>query len=328
MVEIGASLSSEEHGPRMLVKIAQMAEEAGFSYALISDHYHPWTERQGNSPFVWSVLGGIAMATKRLSVGTGVTCPIMRQHPALVAQAAATVGNMFEGRFFLGLGAGENLNEHIYGDQWPPAPARHEMLREAIQVMRELWTGDDVTHYGPNFTVEEARLFTTPDQDIPIMVAASGPDAAELAAENDGLISTTPGKDVVAAFEAAGGRGKRRYGQLSLCYDQDEARARRTAREWWPTSGLKGNVNWELKTYALFDQLAEMVTEDMVAESIICGPDPEKAHAAIGKFVDAGFTHVYLHQVGPEQEKFIKWASTELLPRYEAASRPGQLRAS
>lgn len=317
MVEIGYALSSEEHRPNDLVRYAAMAEDAGFTFALISDHYHPWTTSQGESPFVWATLGGIARATDRLRVGTGVTCPLMRMHPAVIAQAAATVGDMFEGRFFLGLGAGENLNEHILGDHWPQPAVRHEMLQEAIEIIRALWDGEEVSHFGAFYTVDEAKLFTLPAQPPEIYVAASGRLAAELAGENDGLISTSPDGEVVQAFEQAGGRGKPRVGQFAVCYDEDVARARRTAHSAWPISGLSGNVNWEIKTVEHFDQLVQGVSEDQVAKAIICGPDPGPVLEKIEAFVEAGFDHVYIHQVGPDQERFFDWASREVLPRYQ-----------
>lgn len=321
-MELGFSLSTEEAPPRELVRLAAMAEDQGFPFAVMSDHYHPWTSKHGHSPFAYAVLGAVAQATSRLRVGTAVTCPIMRYHPALVAQMSATVADLFDGRFFLGLGAGENLNEHIYGDQWPQPAIRHEMLQEAITIIRTLWTGEKVTYVGNYFTVDEARLFTLPAQQPPIYVAASGPQAAEIAADNDGLIDTKPDKNVVSAFENAGGRGKPRYAELTVCYDEDEARARKIAHEWWPQTALSGNVNWEIKSYEHFDQLVKGVTEEMVAEVIPCGPDVGKIREELQKFIDAGFSHVYLHQVGPEKEKFLQFAARELLPEFSRERQP------
>ena len=317
MVEIGYSLSSEEHRPNDLVRFAAMSEDAGFTFALISDHFHPWTTSQGHSPFVWSTLGGIARATDRLRVGTGVTCPIMRIHPAIIAQASATVADMFDGRFFLGLGAGENLNEHVTGEHWPQPAIRHEMLIEAIEIIRELWTGDEVNYFGTFYTVDEAKLFALPSKTPEIYLAASGQKSAELAGENDGLITTMPDGEVVKAFEAAGGKGKPRIGQYTVCYDEDEARARKIAHEKWPISGLSGSYKWEIKTYEHFDEMVSVVTEDMVAEAIPCGPDASKTIEQIQKFVDAGFDHVYIHQIGSNQEGFFDWASREILPQFQ-----------
>jgi G6PDH family F420-dependent oxidoreductase len=315
MVQLGYALSSEEHDPQALVKLAGRAEQAGYSFVSISDHFHPWTSQQGNSPFVWGVIGGIATATSRLELQTGVTCPIIRIHPAIIAQAAATAAALMPGSFRLGLGAGENLNEHIIGEHWPPPPVRHDMLCEAIEIIRELWAGEEVTYYGEYFTVEEAKLFTTPPSAPPALIAASGKKSAALAAENDGLITTAPDPKVIGAFEEAGGREKPRFGQITVCWAETEAEARKTAHKWWPTSGIPGNATWETKTVELFDQLATGVTEDQVAKSIICGPDPQKHISEIRKYIDAGFDHVYMHQVGPDQEGFFRFYEREVLPQ-------------
>src|SRR6266480_606206 len=195
-MEIGYALASEEHGPNDLVRNARAAEEAGFTFALISDHFHPWVDTQGQSPFVWSVIGAIAQATERLELGTGLTCPTTRIHPAIIAHAAATVAAMMPGRFFLGVGTGENLNEHVTGARWPLPWERLEMLEEAVDVIRKLWSGEEITHRGEHYTVEEARLYTLPDERPEIYVAASKPQAAELAGRiGDGLISTAPNEE-------------------------------------------------------------------------------------------------------------------------------------
>lgn len=315
-VEIGYALSSEEHGPRDLVRNACAAEEAGFAFALVSDHYHPWVDRQGHSPFVWCTLGGIAEATSALRVGTGVTCPIMRTHPAIIAQAAATAAAMMPGRFFLGVGAGENLNEHIFGDRWPEGAVRLEMLAEAIQVIRLLWQGGEQSHRGRYFTVEQARIYTLPDEPPPLHMAADGKEAATLAGEiADGLIGVSPEAELVRSFSSGGGRRKPRYGQVTVCYAPDERMARRTAHEWWPTSGLAGTLSWEVKTPALFEYAVRSVREEDVTESITCGPDPERHLAAIQRFVDAGYDHVYIHQVGPDQKGFMRFYRDEILPQ-------------
>ena len=219
MPEIGYAMSSEEHPPNDLVRHARRAEEVGFTYALISDHFHPWVDAQGQSPFVWGVIGGIAEATERLRLGTGVTCPMIRTHPAIIAHAAATAGSMMEGRFFLGVGSGENLNEHILGDHWPAPDERLEMLEEAIEVIRLLWQGGYQTHRGKHYTVENARLYTLPDEPPEIMVAASKPLAAELAGRlGDGFIGTAPEAEIVEKFESAGGAGKPKFGQVACCW--------------------------------------------------------------------------------------------------------------
>ena len=315
MTELGYALSSEEFTPNELVHNARRAEEAGFTFALISDHFHPWIDRQGHSPFVWNVIGGIAQATQRLRLGTGVTCPTMRIHPAIIAHAAATSAAMMPGRFFLGVGTGENLNEHILGDHWPPADVRREMLEEAVEVIRLLWEGGQQSYYGAYYTVENARLYTLPDEPPPVVVAASGTKAAELAGRiGDGFVGTSPDQEVLSAFNAAGGRGKPRYGQVSVCYAPDEATARRIAFEYWPIAGLKGELSQELPAPAHFEQAAQLVTEDAVAEAVVCGPDPERHLAQITQYAEAGYDHVYVHNIGPDQEGFFRFYEREILP--------------
>ena len=328
MTEFGYALSSEEHSPLDLVRHAVTAEETGFDFALISDHYHPWVEAQGHSPFIWTVLGGIATSTERLRVGTGVTCPIIRYHPALVAQMAATTAAMMEGRFFLGIGAGEFLNEHVYGDHFPPGADRQEMLVEAVEVIRELWEGDYVNHNGAYYTVEEAKLFTLPDHLPEIYMAAAGPRAARIAAEiADGIVAVAPDRELVDAFEDAGGSGKPKYGQVTVCYARDEAEARATAHKYWPISGLQGDAKWDIRSPKLFDGLAKGVSEDQVAEKIICGPDAKRHVDAIQEFVDAGFDHVYIHQVGPDQASFFRFYKDEVLPEVRE-QKPGLRRSA
>jgi G6PDH family F420-dependent oxidoreductase len=315
MTEFGYAISSEEHAPLDLVRNARLAEEAGLTFALISDHFHPWIDAQGHSPFVWSVLGAIAGATDRLRVGTGVTCPILRTHPAIIAHAAATVGAMLPGRFFLGVGTGENLNEHILGQRWPGWNIRAEMLTEAIEVIRRLWTGEVVDHRGRHFEVQDARLYTLPTEPIPLYVAAGGPQAARLAGRHaEGLIGTGPETETLDAFEKAGGKGKPRIGQVTVCWAKSEGQARKTAHRIWPTAAIKGRASQELPNPVHFEELAEMVTEDDVAERISCGPDPAVHLASIRKYLDAGYDHVYLHQVGPDQAGFLDFAAAELLP--------------
>ena len=317
MVQLGYALSSEEFRPNDLVRNAALAEEAGFPYALISDHFHPWMDAQGHAPFVWGVLGGIAGATSRLAVGTGVTCPTVRIHPAIVAQAAATAAAMLPGRFFLGVGSGELLNEHVTGAHWPPVSVRLEMLREAVGVIRALWRGGYVTHHGRFYTVENARLYTLPEEIPPIHVAAAGAEAAALAGEiGDGVIDTSPNPEVVQAFDAAGGAGKPRYGQMTVCWGEDAGAARELAHRMWGYTALPGQLSQELALPLYYDQATQIVTPDQVAEKVVCGPDPEKYLDKIRAFADAGFTHVYLHQVGPDQEGFFRFARRELLPAF------------
>jgi coenzyme F420-dependent glucose-6-phosphate dehydrogenase len=314
--EIGYALSSEEHAPNDLVRYARRAEEVGFSFAMISDHYHPWIDRQGQSPYVWSVIGGIAQATQRLMLGTGVTCPTIRYHPAIIAQAAATTAAMMPGRFGLGLGTGENLNEHIVGERWPPHDVRLEMIEEAVEIIRLLWQGGTQTYRGHYFVVENARIYTLPEPLPPVLIAASGPQAAEVAGSiGDGLISTAPEAELLTRFEAGGGTGKPRYGQLHVCWAQSEATARHMAFELWPIGAIKGQLHQDLPTPAHFAQAAKMLDEEDVAQAVICGPDPERHIAAIKEFVEAGFDHVYVHQVGPDQEGFFRFYGQAVLPK-------------
>jgi coenzyme F420-dependent glucose-6-phosphate dehydrogenase len=313
-MELGYALSSEEHGPRELVQHARAAEETGFTFALISDHFHPWVDAQGESPFVWSVIGGIAQATENLRLGTGVTCPTIRIHPAIIAHAAATSAAMMPGRFFLGLGAGENLNEHVVGEGWPAPDERLAMLAEAIEVIRLLWQGGYQTHRGDYFEVEQARLYTLPDEPPPIAVAAAKPRAAELAgSDGDAFIGVAPDKELIEKYEQAGGDGPR-YGQITVCWADDEAEAKRTAREVWPNAALGGDLSYELPLPLHFEQATENVGEDEVAESVICGPDPEPHLEAIREYEQAGYDHVYVHQVGPDQQGFFDFYRREILP--------------
>jgi len=319
MVELGYAISSEEHVPSDLVRWAEMAENSGFTFALISDHYHPWTDSQGHSAFVWGVIGAISQRTTNLVLGTGVTCPMIRTHPAIIAQAAATSACLMPGRFFLGVGTGENLNEHILGDKWPPADTRQDMLEEAIEVMRLLWQGGQQSHEGDYFLVENARVYDLPDDPIEIMVAASGENAAQLAGRlGDGLIGTSPNKETLQAFDKAGGTGKPRYGQLTVCWAETEEAAVKTALEIWPNSGVPGQLSQELALPAFFEQAAQLVTEDTIKESVICGPDAQPVLDAIREYEDAGYTHVYLHQVGPDQEGFFRFAERELIGKTAA----------
>ena len=318
-MELGYAVSSEEHGPLDLVRNAARAEEVGFTFALVSDHFHPWIDRQGESAFVWNVLGGIALATERLVVGTGVTCPTIRIHPAIVAQAAATTAVMLPGRFFLGVGTGENLNEHVLGQRWPSTEIRREMLEEAVALMRELWRGDLMSHRGRHYTVENARIYTLPDEPIDVLVAAGGPKAAEVAGRiGDGLISTAPDAALLDAFDEAGGNGKPRYAQLTVCWAKSETEARRTAHEVWPNAALRGTLGQELPLPSHFEAAAAMVTDDDVAEAIVCGPDPGAHIARIDEYLEAGYTHVYVHQVGRDQEGFFDFYAAEILPHYAA----------
>jgi G6PDH family F420-dependent oxidoreductase len=313
--EYGYALSSEEHPPNDLVRNAKAAEEAGFSFALVSDHFHPWVDAQGQSAFVWSTIGAIAQATDRLVLGTGVTCPIVRIHPAIVAQAAATSAAMMPGRFFLGVGSGENLNEHVLGDKWPAADERLEMLEEAIEVIRLLWEGGFQSFRGEFYDVEQARLYTLPEEPLPLAVAASKPLAAELAGRlGDALVGVAPDAELVGKFEEAGGSGKPKYGQITVCWAETEEAGRTTIKEVWPNAGLKGDLSQELATPVLFEQACELIRDEDL-ESLPAGPDPEPYVQAVREYEQTGFTHIYLHQIGRDQEGFFRFWRDELQPR-------------
>jgi G6PDH family F420-dependent oxidoreductase len=317
MTEIGYFLSSEEHGPDALVRQAQQAEQAGFRSVWISDHYHPWNDRQGHSPFVWSVIGGIA-ATTRLRVTTAVTCPAVRIHPAVLAQAAATAALMLPGRFLFGVGSGENLNEHILGARWPRVEVRLQMLEEAVEVMRKLWKGKLTSHDGRFYQVENARIYSLPDEPPPVLMSALGQKSVSLAARvADGLISTQPDRESLARYAAEGGKGPRQGG-LKVCWGRDEQAARKTAFELWPNNLLPGQLAQELALPSHFDQATQLVTEDEVAELIPCGPDPERHLASIRQYLDAGFDEVYVSQIGDDQAGFFDFWRRELAPRLGA----------
>jgi G6PDH family F420-dependent oxidoreductase len=313
-VKLGYALSSEERSAGELVEHARKAEDAGFEFALISDHYHPWLDEQGESPFVWSVLGAIAEATERIEVGTGVTCPTMRIHPAIVAQAAATTACLFDGRFFLGVGTGENLNEHILGARWPSAGERLELLEEAVEVIRKLWGGELVEHHGKHYTVDRARIYSLPAEPPPLAIAAAAGGAAELAGRHgDALISTAPNEDIVKTFEKAGGKGKPKYGQLTVCVDASRERAIETAFRCWRNAALEGELGQELPLPRYFKQATASLTREDVADAVVCGADEGEHRAKIEEFADAGFDHLYVHQVGADQEGFIRFYERSVL---------------
>jgi len=300
----GLSLSSEEHGPAKLVEIARAAETAGFDFVSISDHYHPWISEQGHSPFVWSVLGAISAATDRIDVGVGVTCPTVRLHPAVIAQAVATTTCLLGDRFTWGVGTGEALNEHILGDRWPPAPIRLEMLEEAVDVIRRLLGGDSVTHYGKHYTVEDARIFDVPDAPPPIIVSAFGPKALELAARiGDGLWSTGTG-DTIDRYRSEGGTGSV-WSQLTVSWDPDRDVAIDRAHRIWPNTAVPGQLSQDLRTVAHFETAVEPVTREQIADDMMCGPDLGPLVDATRAAVDAGVDHLYVHQVGDPLAGFI-----------------------
>jgi G6PDH family F420-dependent oxidoreductase len=317
MAAVGVFLSSEEHGATALVEQAKLAEAAGFGSLLISDHFHPWTDAQGESPFVWGVIGAIAGSTT-MKVTTGVTCPTVRIHPVVLAQAAATAQSLLHGRFVFGVGSGEALNEHILGDPWPSAPVRLEMLEEAIEVIRAMWEGGVVRHEGKHYTVENARLYSRPDAAPPIAVSAFGPTAVALAARvGDGLVTVKPDRDMVTAYRRQGGAGPV-IGAVKLCWGPDEKTTVETAHHLWRTEVLRGQQMQELPMPAHFEEAASLVTEDMVADVISCGPDPERHVRAISAYLNAGFDEVYVNQIGTDWSGFLEFYAQELRPRLDA----------
>jgi coenzyme F420-dependent glucose-6-phosphate dehydrogenase len=313
-VAFGYTLSSEERPPRELVANARSAEEAGFEFLSISDHFHPWVSAQGHSPFVWSVLGAIAASTEQIPVGIGVTCPTTRIHPAIIAHASATASLLMPDRFFLGVGTGEALNEHVLGHRWPRPEVRLKMLEEAVGIIRDLWTGETVDHRGDFYEVENARLFDPPEEPPPIIVSGFGPMSIELAAKiGDGYWGHSPDGDAIEQFEAQGGTGPK-YAQLNMCWARDEAQARRTVHEIWPNAGIPGQLSQDLPTWTHFEQAAELVTEEIATASIPCGPDVEPVLDSVRQFLDAGYDHLYFHQIGTDQEGFLQFWSDTLQP--------------
>lgn len=322
-MEIGYTLMCEQAGPKQLVRDAVAAENAGFDFAVISDHYFPWLAEQGHSPNAWSVLGAVAQATERLPLMTYVTCPIRRYHPAVVAQLAATTALLCDGRFSLGLGAGENLNEHVVGGGWPSVDIRHEMLTEAVEIIQALFDGGDVNYRGKHFDVESARLFDVPDVPPSIGIAVSGAQSCALAGQYaDLMIAVAPDAELGQAFDAAGGTGKPRYGQQPLSFDRDRGAAVNRAHEQFRWFGSGWKVMAELPGPAAFDAASQFVRPEDVADAVPCGDDVEAVVKAVRSWADAGFTHLALLQIGGDaQEPYFAWAEKELLPELRAALR-------
>ncbi|MFF3071910.1 TIGR03557 family F420-dependent LLM class oxidoreductase [Kitasatospora sp. NPDC057904] len=314
MTAFGYFLSCEEFTPAQLVDQARAAEQAGFTRLAISDHFHPWNDPQGSSPFVWGVIGALSQVT-RLPVTTLVTCPTVRLHPAVTAQAAATADVQLAGGLRLGVGTGEALNEHVLGDRWPPFDVRAEMLEEAVTLMRELFTGRQISYQGSHYTVENARLYTSPKEGrIPVYVSAFGPKAADLAAQYaDGLVTMTPDTDLIGRYRAAGGSGPV-VGGVKVCWSQDRERAIKTAHELWPSELLPGELAQILPTPQHFEQATELVSQDMVARAVTCGDDPQVHADRLRSYVGAGFDEVYVGQIGQEQEGFFDFYREQILP--------------
>jgi G6PDH family F420-dependent oxidoreductase len=318
-MKLGLFLSSEEWGPADLVRQAKRGEEAGFHALWISDHYHPWIDEQGHSPFVWSTIGALSQATD-LRVTTGVTCPTVRIHPAVIAQAAATSKLLLEGRFQLGVGSGEALNEHIHGHRWPPAEIRLEMLEEAVEVMRTLWKGGNQDHRGEHYVVENARVYDLPDEPPEVLVSGFGEMATRLAARiGDGYCTTSPDREMIELYRSEGGKGPVQAG-TKVCFGGDEAEARRTAYRLWPNEQLPGELAQVLPTPAHFEQATELVSEEMIGESVPCGPELDRHIEALEEYAQAGVDELFVQQIGPDQDAFFEAYASDVVPRFNRSS--------
>jgi G6PDH family F420-dependent oxidoreductase len=316
-MRIGYFLSSEEWGPKELVAQAAMAREAGFDGLWISDHYHPWNNEQGHSPFVWSTIAAISQAVPGMHVTTAVTCPTIRIHPAIIAQAAATSAVLLEGRFSLGVGTGEALNEHIFGDCWPQAEVRLQMLEEAVEVIRKLWQGGVQSHRKRHYCVEHCRVYDLPEQPPKIIVSGFGERAVEVAARiGDGYCTVGPDADSVEKFRAeSNGDQKVVQGGMKVCWGDDEAAARKTVHRLWANEGLPGELAQILPTPEHFEQASELVTEELATEDVPCGPDVDAHVQAIEAYRGAGFDELYVNQIGPDQDAFFAAYREHVLPR-------------
>jgi G6PDH family F420-dependent oxidoreductase len=319
-MKIGYFLSCEEYGPAELVEQARLAEQAGFESLWISDHYHPWNEEQGESPFVWSVIGAVSQVCS-LPITTAVTCPTIRIHPAIVAQAAATSAVMTGGKFILGVGSGEALNEHITGARWPDATVRLDMLEDAVDVLRALWKGTFVDHHSEYYTVEEARIYTLPDEPIPVYVSGFGPKAVDVAGRiGDGYITTKPDKELVRGFRDSGGDGKPIQAGYKVCWGTDDEVCVDTAHRLWANSGVPGELSQVLPSPRHYEQVSTLVTRDMTRDSIAYGADVDRHVEAFRPYADAGIDVIHISQMGGREPKtsaegFFEFYRDQVLPR-------------
>jgi G6PDH family F420-dependent oxidoreductase len=319
MTQIGYFLSCEQFGPKELIDQAKRAEAAGFQSLWISDHFHPWNDEQGNSPFVWGVIGALSEATS-LPVSTAVTCPTMRIHPAIIAQAAATAAVQLDGRFVLGVGSGEALNEHILGDPWPSVGLRLEMLEEAIDVIRLLHAGKQISHHGLHYEVQDARIYTLPDQPVPIYVSGFGPQAAEFAGRvGDGFCVVMPDADIVRTFRESGGGDKPVQAGMKVNWASDAEEAVDVAHRLWANEQLPGQLAQILPRPQDFADAMQLVPRDAVAEAIACGPDAGLHAERLKAYVDAGVDEVYVQQIGPDMEGFFTAWEKDVLPQFQTS---------
>ncbi|SNY60042.1 TIGR03557 family F420-dependent LLM class oxidoreductase [Paractinoplanes atraurantiacus] len=313
-MRIGYFLSCEEYTPAELIEQARGAEQAGFQALWISDHYHPWVDAQGQSAFVWSMIGALSQAAPSLEITTAVTCPTVRIHPAVIAQAAATSAVLTGGKFRLGVGTGEALNEHIFGDAWPELDVRLEMLEESIEIMRGLWEGGNYSHHGKHYTVENARIYTLPSSPVEIHISGFGPKATEVAGRlGDGYVSVMPDADLVSRFRSSGGGKKVVQGGFKAAFASFEEEGARIAYEKWPNSGVPGELSQVLPSPKHFEQASELVTQDMVKESFVCGNDPRAHREMIEKYEKAGFDEVYVANTGPNYQGLFDLYAKEIL---------------
>lgn len=322
-IQLGYKLMSETTGPRELVRNAQLAEEAGFDFVGLSDHYLPWLESHGHSPFAWSVLGAIAQSTERVGIATGLTCPIIRYHPTIIAQAAATIGVMSEGRFTLALGAGERLNEHVVGYGWPPVHHRHGMLREAVEIMRGLWEGQLFSHSGEYYEVESARIYDLPEEPVPIVIGISGKKSATLAGElGAGIMAVEPERSLIKDWKAAGGGDGARYIELSFAYAPSEQEGLEIAHRYLRFGALGWEVLAELPGVKGFEGATQHIKPEDLKDSIPHGPDPEPYIEHVKQAIDAGFDHIVLMGAGPDQAGFIRFFEQTLAPELRGLASP------
>jgi G6PDH family F420-dependent oxidoreductase len=315
-MKIGYSLSAEQFAPHELLDQARRARDAGFTALAISDHFHPWNEAQGNSPFVWSVIGAISQVAPELPLSTMVTCPIVRINPVILAQAAATASVLLNGRFIFGVGTGENLNEHVWGAPWPPAKERIERLREAVELMRLLWMGDNIDYVGRFYRAVNARIYTLPDEPPPVYVSGLGPLSTELAVEiGDGFVTFEP--ELLRSYRDGGGRGPAQTA-LKVCFDLDEASAVGLLHRMWAVELNPGQLNRELAQPRHIESAASLVTPEMVAQEFPCGASPDRHVAAIQQRIDEGFDEVYVQQVGTDMDGFFDLYQRSVLPMLHA----------
>ncbi len=319
-MKIGYFLSSEEYSPTELVEQARLAEDAGFESLWISDHFHPWNDEQGESAFVWTVIGAISQVC-RLPITTAVTCPTVRMHPAIVAHAAATAAVLAQGRFTLGVGTGEALNEHVLGDRWPTTEIRLNMLEEAIEIMRALWSGEFVDHHGEHYMVEHARIYTRPEQPPPVFMSGFGTRSTALAGRiADGYITTQPDAELIRTFRKSGGAGKPLQAGYKVCWGTDEQTCVATAHRIWANEGLPGELAQVLPSPRHFEQASQLVSAEATRKSVACGNDVDRHVEAFRPYAEAGFDVIHVSQIGGREPAtnyagFFDFYRDKVLPR-------------